>query len=179
MNLLLRLLALRIQSSRRSRLSLWDTAVTPFRVAPSDLDILFHMNNGKYLSILDLARMDLMIRSGFWDVLSERGWYPVVAGQTISYRRSLKLGQKFDVHTRVIGFDDKWGFLEQTFTSGDTVYARAIIRTRFLKKSGGSVEHDELEAAAGGFPSDRQVPEWILAWSDASKISSTMTVREF
>ncbi|SNU02266.1 acyl-CoA thioester hydrolase, YbgC/YbaW family [Ruaniaceae bacterium KH17] len=175
MNLLLRLLLVRMRSRKRGRISLWDTAVTPFRVAPTDLDLLLHMNNGKYLSILDVGRMDLMIRSGFWDVLKERGWYPVVAGQTITYRRSLKLGQSFEVHTRVLGFDERWGFIEQTFTHGETIYAHAIIRTRFLKKSGGSVDHADLEEAAGGFPTEQHIPQWVRAWSEANRIpTSTM-----
>jgi acyl-CoA thioesterase FadM len=85
--------------------------VTPFRVWPSDLDTLLHMNNGKYLSIMDLGRMDLMLRSGTWPRLKAAGWYPVLAGQTIAYYRSLNPWKTFEVHTRILGFDDRWGFL--------------------------------------------------------------------
>ena len=84
-NLYLRLLlmTLRTRAGRGDRpLSIWDTAATAFRVAPTDLDLLGHMNNGRYLTIMDLARLDLMTRSGFWARLRRRGWYPVVAGQT-------------------------------------------------------------------------------------------------
>lgn len=172
MNLLFRLLWLRLRGKSCDGLTLWDTASTPFRVAPTDLDLLRHMNNGKYLSILDVARIDLLTRSGFWAVLKERGWYPVVAGQTITYRKSLKLGQRFEVRTRIIGFDDRWGFIEQTFVSGETVYAQAIVRTRFLKRTGGSVDQHDLEQATGGFPDDLSVPEWMQAWSDASRVTS-------
>lgn len=158
---------------RRGPVDIWDTAITPFRVAPTDLDVLGHMNNGKYLSLLDLGRLDLMLRSGLWKKLSARGWYPVVAGQTITYRKSLQPGQKFDLYTRVLGFDDRWGYLEQTFVSGDTVYAQAVIRSRFLKKTGGSVEHDELETLVGGFPTELTVPQWALDWAAATRIPAT------
>lgn len=173
MNLYLRLLLLRWRARRRRSLSVWDTARTPFRVLVSDLDVLRHMNNGKYLSILDLGRMDLMIRSGFWAKLQAQGWYPVVAGQTISYRKSLRLGQRFDLYTRVIGFDDRWGYIEQTFCVGTTVYARAIVRSRFLKRTGGSVDHDELERLAGGFPESLVVPEWMGEWTGRTIITET------
>lgn len=170
MNLILRLLWLRLRARARGPLSVWDVARTPFRVLPTDLDLLLHMNNGKYLSILDVGRLDLLLRSGLWQVLTDRGWYPVVAGQTISYRRSLRLGQRFEVHTRVLGFDDRWGYIEQTFVVGTTIHAQAIVRTRFLKRSGGAVSHDELEEVAGPLVDHSAIPDWVLAWSAAARI---------
>jgi acyl-CoA thioesterase FadM len=164
-NLYLRLLWLNIRVHFRPQLKLLDTAVTAFRVWPTDLDPLMHMNNGKYLSIMDLGRMDLMIRSGTWAKLKHAGWHPVVAGQTISYFKSLNPWQRFEVHTRILGLDDRWGYLEQRFTRGETLYARAIVRSRFLKRSGGSVNHDEFEAVIGHVPGDEGIPEWVLEWS--------------
>lgn len=170
MNLYLRLLLLRLRTRRAGRLGVWDTAVTPFRVLPNDLDVLGHMNNGRYLTLMDVARIDLMTRSGFWSRLKARGWYPVVAGQTITYRRSLEPGQRFEVHTRILGFDDRSSFIEQTFRSGQSVYAQAIVRARFLKRVGGTVERAELEEFAGGFPAHLVLPDWVGAWADASRI---------
>ena len=34
------------------------------RVWFNDLDINFHMNNGRYMTICDLTRVDLFVRSG-------------------------------------------------------------------------------------------------------------------
>ena len=90
----LRLLLFMIRVRFASRLSIWDTSHTAFRVNLADLDVQRHMNNGRFLSIMDLGRMDLMLRSRFWDRISRQGWYPVVAGQTITYRKPLTLGQK-------------------------------------------------------------------------------------
>lgn len=171
MNLYFRLLLLWLRSHHRGPLDLWDTAVTPFLVLPTDLDPLGHMTNGRYLTIMDVGRLDLMLRSGFWSKMKEQGWYPVVAGQTITYRKSLRPGQRFELRTRVIGFDDRWGYIEQNFCVGTTVYAQAFVRTRFLKKTGGSVEHDELEKLAGGFPPSLEIPEWLRQWTAASRIT--------
>ncbi|PUB24919.1 YbgC/YbaW family acyl-CoA thioester hydrolase [Promicromonospora sp. AC04] len=174
MNLYFRLMMLRWRVRSRRRLELSETARTPFRVLPTDLDLLGHMNNGKYLSIMDVGRMDLLIRSGFWDVLRKMGWYPVVAGQTITYRRSLRLGQRFDLYTRLIGLDDRWGYVEQTICIGPTVYAQAVIRTRFLKQSGGSVEHDELRDALGDDPvAQLLVPEPVRHWTESLRGTGT------
>ena len=166
MNLYLRLISFRLRSRRRSRLAMWDTAVTPFRVTLSDLDPLGHVNNSKYLAIMDLARIDLMMRSGWWDKFRLKGWFPVVAGQTITYRKPLTLGQRFDVESRILGMDERWFYIQQVFRSEGTVYAHALVRARFLKKSGGSVEHDEMGEFVGGFPDGLDVPEWIGQWTD-------------
>ncbi|OZD61915.1 acyl-CoA thioesterase [Rhodococcus sp. 06-1460-1B] len=167
MNLYIRLFLVRLRAYRRQKLSVWETARTPFRVTLTDLDLLGHVNNGKYLSILDLGRVDLLLRSGLWAKIAAQKWYPVVAGQTITYRKSLKLGQKFDVYTRIAGFDDRWVYLEQTFRVGSTVHATAAIRSTFLKKSGGSVQRHELETLVGEIPDQLRVPESVLSGTAA------------
>ncbi|WP_084101995.1 thioesterase family protein [Demequina sp. NBRC 110051] len=175
MNLWWRLLwlRLRLRAHRSEPLSLWDEAVTPFRVVPTDLDVLGHMNNGRYLTLMDLGRLDLMVRSGFWADLQRRAWFPVVAGQTITFRKELRLGTRFDLHTRVIGLDERWGYLEQRFMVGDTVHAHALVRTRFLRRSGGTVDHDDLEAAIGGLPPHLRVDDWMREWTAHTRVPSS------
>lgn len=170
-NLYLRMLWLFATARLRRPASLWDVLETRFRVWPTDLDVLGHMNNGKYLTIMDLARMDLMLRSGTWARLTERGWYPVVAGQTITYRRSLQPFERFRVRTRVLGADDRWFYLEQTFLTGreGTVSAQAVVRARFLKKTGGSVEVEELYELAGRPAHDLEVPAWVTRWTEDTR----------
>ncbi|ASK67016.1 thioesterase [Brachybacterium avium] len=152
----------------RSRLGIWDTSHVRFRVNPGDLDVQRHMNNGRYLTLMDLGRMDLMVRSGFWQRITDQGWYPVVAGQTITYRRSLQLWESFDLASRVIGHDDRWIYLEQVFRRDGTVVADAIVRARFLRRSGGSVPMEEALELAGPLPDDLEVPRWVTEWNEGS-----------
>ncbi|MGU3410654.1 acyl-CoA thioesterase [Microbacterium sp. M1A1_1b] len=173
MNLFFRLLLLRLRTRRARPLSLWGEARTPFRVTLTDLDPLRHVNNGKYLSMLDLGRMDLMLRSGFWQSLTDRGWYPVVGAQTITYKRSLTLGQRFELVTRVLGVDERAAYMEQTFLRRGAVVARAVVQARFLRTSGGTVPAAELLDALGGAPDDRELPAWVHDWAGAVRISST------
>lgn len=173
MNKYWRLLWLFLRHRARPRLGIWDTARTPFRVLPTDLDLLRHMNNGTYLTLMDLGRMDLMLRSGVWKIVSDQGWYPVVAGQTISYRRSLDPGQRFDLYTRFLGFEGRWAYLEQTFCVGERVHAQAVVRARFLRRAGGSVDTTELAALIDPIPDGRRVPAWALAWNEATKPAET------
>lgn len=168
MNLWLRLLRVRLTASRRGRTGLWDTVVTRFRVVPTDLDTVGHMNNGRYLTLLDLGRLDLMVRSDLWERCRRRGWFPVVAGQTITYWKDLTLGQAFEVHTRVAGVDDRWVYLEQTFKRGETEHARALIRACFVERGNGRVPTTELEEELGGFPDHLSVPDWVRSWTTHS-----------
>ncbi len=170
MNLYLRMIAMFLTRRRRKPLDLWDVARIDFRVSPSDLDVLGHMNNGKYLTLMDLGRVDWLTRAGFWAKLKTRGWYPVVASQTVTYRRSLEPGQRFELCTRMLGFYEGSSFVEQTFVRDSRVYAQAIVRARFRKRSGGRVEMHEIEELAGGTPEGLQVPSWVQQWADSTTI---------
>lgn len=123
---------------------LFSSCKTPFRVWFTDLDVLFHMNNGKYFSLMDLARTDLMVRSGAFRKLSKEKMYPVVAAETMKFKRSLNLFQKFIIETKVIGWDEKSVFLEQIFKSKKGIHAYAVVRGQFLKKGGERVFTQEL-----------------------------------
>ncbi|MGP9539834.1 acyl-CoA thioesterase [Brachybacterium sp. AOP43-C2-M15] len=168
MNLYFRLLLFMLRVRLRSRLSIWDTSHVTFRVNPGDLDVQRHMNNGRYLTLMDLGRMDLMVRSRFWQRVTEKGWYPVVAGQTITYRRSLQLWQRFDLASRVIGHDERWIYMEQVFRRDDELVADAVVRARFLRRSGGSVPMDEVLALARPLPEDLELPDWVTEWNEGS-----------
>ena len=46
----------------------------PLRVLPNDLDTNLHLNNGRYLTLMDLGRVDLMLRMGVMGELRRRRW---------------------------------------------------------------------------------------------------------
>lgn len=156
----------------------FDVARTRFVTSPTDLDIFRHMNNGVYLSIMDVARFDLLHRTGIWAIFQERGWYPVVVAETISFRKSLTLGQRFTVESRILGFDSKAVYVEQRFVRPDAdgvpeVYAQGYIRGRFLKRGGGVVTIDDLLDAVGVAPANVTVPTWLLEWSTDVALPAT------
>lgn len=160
----MRLLWLRLVSRFRPRARLLEPVRTPFRVMPTDLDLLRHVNNGVYFSLLDVARMDLLLRAGLGGELKRRGWFPVVSAESIGFRRSLELFQRFDVETRVLGWDDRSFYIHQRFIRGDDTIASALVAGRFLRKEGGSVSPAEAAALAGEEESP-EVPEWVVRLS--------------
>ncbi len=147
------------------RLDPHDVGRMTFRVLPTDLDVLGHMNNGVYLSIMDLGRMDLLQRSGVWSRLLRAGFFPVKADETISFRRSLMPWQRFTLETRIVGYDAKAVYVEQRMVVAGEIYARATTRGRFVKKSGGTVTTAEVAEVAGIDISGRPLPEWVARWA--------------
>ncbi len=165
MNLIFRLFWILLAKRWRSGNPILGPCTTPFRVMPGDLDILMHMNNGRYFSLMDVARVDLMARSGFWSQLQKLGWYPVVVHETMSFYRSLKLGQRFNVQTQVISWDAKHILVQQDFYSAGAHVAGGLVKARFLKKSGGAVAVADLLALGNVDQPSPNLPDWAASWS--------------
>ncbi|HLQ13736.1 MAG TPA: acyl-CoA thioesterase [Steroidobacteraceae bacterium] len=165
MNLWLRLLWLLLAGPRRSPVPPLGPCQTPFRVLPTDLDVLRHVNNGVYLSMMDLARVDLMIRAGLAQKVRAQGWYPVVVAQTIRFRRSLTLFQAFAIETRVLGWDEKAFVLEQRFGRGSELVANAVVRARFLSRAGDRISPRDVLALAGITAPSPALPVEVARWN--------------
>lgn len=164
MNLLFRFLWLLIVGRFRARVPPLGPCATPFRVWPTDLDVFMHVNNGVYLSMMDLARIDLMTRSGIAGEIRRRGWHPVVTSQTIQYRRSLRPFERFDIVTRVLDWDDKYILLSQEFVRRGETVATALMRGRFLSNEG-NVPMSEIVGIAGNPPKPTDLSDYARQWN--------------
>lgn len=176
MNLFGRILWLLLSFRFRSKTRFFEESEIGFRVWPSDLDTNMHMNNGVYLSIMDLARTDLVLRSGLMKVVKKNGWYPVVASQTIRYRRSLDPFRKFSVRTQLIGWDERFFFIQQKFMLGKEVAALALVKGRFLKTTGGGVYPGEIAQAMGESATSPAMADWVGQWTTAEDQGWKLTV---
>ncbi len=136
MNLYLRLFWVWLTSLFRPKLSGTAASVLYLPVLPNDLDVYFHLNNGRYLTLMDLGRIDWIFRSGVWAVSCRRKWNPLVAGISIRYRRPIYAFQVFRLTTRVVSWDEKWFFIEQVFERKGEVLATAHVRGLFRGPEG-------------------------------------------
>lgn len=131
MNLWLRLLWLVASAFWRPRLAVpFATSRLNFRVWPHDLDTSLHMNNGRYWTIMDLGRTDLMLRSGLWRPVLREGWTPVVSAGQIRFRRELRPFQAFRLETRLLFWDERRFVMQHRLVTGgaDTVAAIALVQ---------------------------------------------------
>lgn len=150
MNLYFRLLIVLLRNLfPKRRLKPFEVSVLHSRVWPTDLDVNLHMNNGLYLGLMDLGRFDLMQRVGLVHKSLAERWMPVVVDVKIRYRQSLKPFEAFELHTRLVGWDRKFFYLEQRFTHGNRVMARALVRAAIVGKKGRTLHCDEVMEAFG------------------------------
>lgn len=164
MNLWLRLLWLYIAGRSRDAVPPLGPCHTPFRVSLFDLDVFRHMNNGRYFTIMDLARVDLMRRSGLLAKLNAAGFFPVVTAETLFFKRALNWRQRFEIVTAVVAWDDRSLLLSQRFFVAGEEVAGGLVRARFLRRSGGSVPTAEIVTLAGGDITHPPGPDWLEAW---------------
>jgi len=162
-----------LRARRRPRLATSDVGRLTMRVLPNDLDVQRHVNNGVYLSLMDLGRIDLLVRTGAWQRMRARGIYPVIASETISFRKSLTLWQRYVLETRIVGYDERAVYVEQRFVVAGEIYARAHLRGRFLKASGGVVNIAELAEVLGMPVAELARPEWVDRWAQDVALPST------
>ncbi len=169
MNLLFRLLkTLLLFFMRPTRRGIFDESVVRFRVWPNDLDTNLHMNNGRYLTLMDLGRLDLLLHNGAVPHVLKHKWYPVLAGTLIRFRRPLNLFQKFEIRTRIVTWDVKWVYLEQTILRKGDLVLQAYLKGVFVGPKG-SVPITRLLGLMDVKESPPPLTPGLTAWLDAEE----------
>ena len=166
MNLYFRVLAVLIRYwVGRRRTSPLEPSVLPFRVLPNDLDPNWHLNNGRYLTLMDLGRLDLTLHTGLMRQVLRRRWMPVLGGATITYHRPLKLFQRYMLTTRIVGWDEKWIYMEQTFDSRGKRAATALVKG-LIRGRDGSIPTREVMASVGQDIPSPELPAHVRRWTE-------------
>ena len=163
----LRLFRVVAPSSFKTKVPLLATTRVRMRVWPHDLDFNLHLNNGRYLALADIARIHWFIRTGMLAVARRDRAYPVVGDVIAKFRRDLRAFQSFEIHSRLIGWDSKWGFLEHRFVRAGRVVAVVAIRGVFKGPSGPIEPAVLLEGLAHSGPSP-ELPEWANLFHQSS-----------
>jgi acyl-CoA thioesterase FadM len=168
MNLYLRLSLVLAAALRGSPLGPLDVSRVRLRTMPGDLDLNGHMNNGRYMTLFDLGRIDLCVRNGMHRVILKNGWKPIVGSAMVRYRRSLRLGMHFQLTTRILGWDQRAVFSEHRIEDEDEVYAIGVIRGLFAGPDG-LVPPERLARFVGFRGPPPPLPEAVCAWRDTEQ----------
>ena len=146
-------------------LRLFDTHVSRHRCWPHDIDIWMELNNGRTLTLYDFGRLVLFKRIGIVPIMRARGWAGTVAGATVMYRRRIRAFDRFEMRTRLLGWDDKFFYFEQAMWRGEACASHILLRTAITDRNG-IVRTDRVMQAAGCGASP-PLPDWVQAWSAA------------
>ncbi len=185
MNLWLRLIWVLISGQWRPKLELpADISTLQFRAWLHDLDTSLHMNNGRYLALMDLGRLDLMIRSGLLKTAMAKKWTPIASSIAIRFKREVRLFQRIRMESRILAWDETHVIIEQT-TFLETGRHAGQIASHGLFKGGLYERHNkrfvpisELMAAIGVVEESPPLSveaEAFLASDRAMKISTQTT----
>lgn len=166
MNLWIRVLIVGILAFFRRKLHPTDISTTTFRVMPHDVDINIHLNNGRYLEIMDLGRLDMTIRMGLFSVFYLQHLTPVVVSSMIRYRRSLRLFQKYNVITKILGFNDRFIYIQQDFISNGELCARGAIKACLIQN--GKMAHPGSIVDKFKIDIKSDLPQWLTDWDSAN-----------
>ena len=130
------LVVLRQSIAPLPRIGALEADVLETRVWPNDVDFNFHLNNARYLSVMDYGRVRLLARTGLLKPALKARWAPVVGGVWITYRRSLHLWKRYRLSTRLVCWDERWFYFEQIFTGDDGLAAVGWVKGALLEKAG-------------------------------------------
>lgn len=168
MNLYLRLIWTLLRSRRLPRLQVGETLERSFRVLPNDLDLNGHMNNGRYLTLIDLMLVEYFVRIGFARVLLKKGWRPMAGGSFVTYRRGLKPLQAYTLRFRLDACDAHWNYMRFEFLDGTRLCAAGYMKGAAVAKTGW-VSNAESYAAMGQPLFNTVLPAPVQSWLDAER----------
>jgi len=169
MNLYLRLFLLLFRLIGLRRTGPLEESRVGFRVLPTDCDINLHMNNGRYLSFMDLGRLHLVAQIGLLGIILRERWGAALGAAEINFIRPLAPFQRFELITRLVTWDEKYAYLEQRFEAGGVLCAHAFVKGLFVDRCG-KISSAAVAAALGTNVAPPPMPEELRIWSELGNV---------
>ena len=159
-----------IRASRMPPMALGDTHVSHHICWPWDLDFAMELNNGRTLSLLDLGRLPVFLRSGMFGASRQHKWGVAMAGVIVRYRKRVKVFQRVETHSRLVGWDDRFFYLEQSMWKTDGSCANHAVYRVAVTDAKGILAPARAAEILAIDPTSPQLPQWIEAWSTAERL---------
>jgi acyl-CoA thioesterase FadM len=131
-----------IQAKFRSKIQATQTTSLSFRVWITDIDISV-MNHAAILTVMEVGRIDFMIRTNFFKIANKNKWYFPSQALTVQYYRPLKVFQKAKLLTRISYVDEKWIYLEQKIIRDGKAISACLVKST-IKKGRETVPTSEI-----------------------------------
>ena len=149
-------------------LGVLDEDLIRMRVWPNDIDLNLHMNNARYLSVMDYARTHLLARTGLLQHIVRSRWQPLVGAVWMTYRRSLPLFSAFSIASRLVCWDDRWFYIEQVFTGREGLSAIGWVKGA-LRDARGSVNPQMVLTQIFPGVVSPPMPGSIATWNELTR----------
>lgn len=163
-----RLISTLLHAHSQPKLALDAVCEIHFRCRPWDLDLFMEMNNGRVLTLYDLGRFSLSVRTGLVNVLRQNKWGLAVAGSSVRYRKRIHAFNFVTMKTQLAGFDERWFFIAQSMWVNQQPCSSVLVRTCVTNaKTGKSIPTRTVAEALGAEDLHSGLPDWVQAWVEA------------
>lgn len=152
------------------RLAVLGTNVSHHMCWPWDIDLWWELNNGRTLTLYDLGRIPLMFRFGLVDVIRKNNWGLTIAGASVRYRRRVRMFDVVEMQSRVVFWDDRFLYIEQSMWRKDGECANHILLRAAFTGSGGIVSPAQVLQAVELDLQVPDAPDWIKGWIEADRL---------
>ncbi|MCE7510028.1 thioesterase family protein [Alloalcanivorax xenomutans] len=170
-----------ISAARRRRRppthEMFDVVSQDFRVGLLDIDINLHLNNGKYVKIMDRCRLEHGVVTGLLDRMIKARTHTIVANTEIAYIRELRPYQRFQVHTRILGWDDKYTYYDQRFESQRKLHTHALLRLAHLY-GGKPISPQAFQEMTGLNRRSPVLPDYVQDWKNLLQSKRRLTEQD-
>lgn len=159
--------ALAVARARRlPPLAMGEAHVSTHICLPWDLDLWKELNNGRTLTLYDLGRFPLFIRSGLLGAMRRRGWSGAVAGCSVRYRKRVRGFDRVTMTSAILGFDARFVYINQTMWRDGEATSNALYRIAVTDRNG-IVPPADVALEIGVSTDPPPMPDWVNAWIEA------------
>ena len=156
-----------LRAKRMPPLEALEAHVSHHRCWPHDLDMWLELNNGRALTLYDLGRMAMAQRAGLVTALGREGWGLTMAGSCVRFRRRVRGFERFEMRSRLVCWDDKFMYLEQSMWKRNGECASHVLYRAAATDKSGIVAPERLLKAMDLTLVSPAVPDWISNWISA------------
>ncbi|MDO6584113.1 acyl-CoA thioesterase [Salipiger sp. 1_MG-2023] len=137
---------------------------------PWDIDLWKELNNGRTLTLYDLGRIPLAQRAGLLGTLKREGWGLTIAGACVRYRRRIRVFETIEMRSRMVGWDARFLYLEQSMWRKDGECANHAVYRSAVTGPGGIVPPAQVLTAMGHEPHSPPLPAFVQKWIEAEDL---------
>ncbi|XP_054730787.1 protein THEM6 [Anastrepha obliqua] len=160
------------QSKRR----VTDTTTIYGLCTSQDVDIFIrHMNNARYLRELDFARFHFYALTGLYEKVRQRKGGAVQGASSVRYRRTIPIFNPYKIQTKLIWWDEKAIYLEQSFVTLSDGFVRAVALS---KQCITNCDVTELMKTFPEATTRPDMPADLKLWLDSIEVSSQKLRKE-
>jgi acyl-CoA thioesterase FadM len=128
--------------------------------------MFLELNNGRTLTLYDLGRLPFAMRTGLVAAMRREHWGFATLGVSVRYRHSVRVFDRLTMLTSVLGWDERFLYLDQSLWRGAECCNQMLMRCVVTSRAG-LVPTERVAEAIGVKPTSPRLPEWVTAWAHA------------